>query len=135
MRPLDRLRISARGSDAAQPPQLDEGSAHSAVLRGSEGLALDLQPKYMDPSSAVCASRRPRFLRMTERRYCFFASNLDFWPRRRSLLSSVIFVPSAETVMREIAMALPSRLSVSSMVLASIFLRDTLVVPGSPLYG
>src|SRR5579864_407429 len=67
--------------------------------------------------------------------YSFSAVQFAVW--LFSLSSTAIFIvfPSGCTVMRDTLMTLPFRLSVSSIVFASIFFSDTLVVPGSPLYG
>ncbi len=51
-----------------------------------------------------------------------------------SSTSIFMVLPSGETVIRAIEMTCPSRLSVSSKVLALSLFSDTLVVPESPLY-
>src|SRR5208282_4702764 len=67
--------------------------------------------------------------------YCFMAVNLAVVSASRSCDAKVRVLPSADTVMRVTLIGLPSRLSVSSTVFASMRLTETLVTPGSPLYG
>jgi hypothetical protein len=72
---------------------------------------------------------------MTGTAYCFSATNWPLVPCNLSAHATVMLLPSEATVMRLTPITFPSRLSVSSMVFLPVCLTDTLVVPGSPLYG
>src|SRR5258707_15858829 len=67
--------------------------------------------------------------------YCFVAVKWLLVPCNLSSTATARDLPSAETVMRATMITLPSRLSVSCKVFLFTFFTDTLVVPGSPLYG
>ena len=68
-------------------------------------------------------------------RYCFVAVKLKVELWILSWIASFMVLPSGSTVMRQMVITSPLRLSLSSIVLSLIFFSETLVVPGSPLYG
>src|SRR6516225_3649504 len=85
-------------------------------------------------SNLVGFRHSPR-LTLAAHTYCFVAVNSACVPCNLSSTTTFIVFPSADTVIRATLITFPSRLSVSSIVLAPVFFTETLVVPGSPLYG
>lgn len=112
---------------------LCEGNAaQTALLGASAGRTL---ADRLAAHQSACVSLQYPIVNspIRRRRYCFAASNLKVVLCSLSSPSSFMVCPSGEIVIRATEITFPSRLSVSSMVLSSIFLSDTLVVPGSPL--